>query len=365
MKLFKKKNQKKTEEEEGIVDGIVNGMPAPPTVPNQDPRNTQRNVNPPKGRQVDPRYSQQELKQDPRYSQQQQDRRYIQQQQDPRYSPQQQQEPPRYSPQQDPRHHQQKEPRYSQQQGHHRQSNQNRPPQQSAQEMDSNVPPPPKQHQQASPHSPPRSSSPQVFEAIQTPPKKEKAPPTAIGIDPVVQAERAAITRELVKQYVAGTFLLLHLRVPFVSCHPLFLSSRIHLDLDVWNRGDLELIPKVCSRGLRFNGSAGMDRVGHDGFARMVQTIRASLEDYHCEIHSMVVEGNKAFCRMRFTGRHVGQLLGYEATGKHVSWMGASEFTVVDGLIVKVWELGDMASLEHQLRQAKAAPPPIGVEGEC
>jgi predicted ester cyclase len=118
----------------------------------------------------------------------------------------------------------------------------------------------------------------------------------------------------------------------------------------------LELIPTVCARGLRFNGSAGMDRVGHDGFSRMVQTIRGSLEDYHCEIHSMVVEGNKAFCRMRFTGRHVGQLLGYEATGKHVSWMGASEFTVVDGLIVKVWELGDMASLEHQLREAQGKP---------
>lgn len=145
-------------------------------------------------------------------------------------------------------------------------------------------------------------------------------------IDPVVQMERAAVTRELVKQYVA----------------------------DIWNRGDLDLIPEVCARGLRFNGSAGMDRVGHEGFARMVQTIRGSLEDYHCEIHSMVVEGNKAFCRMRFTGRHVGQLLGHEATGKHVSWMGASEFTVVDGLIVKVWELGDMASLEHQLRKASA-----------
>ena len=148
--------------------------------------------------------------------------------------------------------------------------------------------------------------------------------------------ERAAVTRELVKQYVA----------------------------DIWNRGDLDLIPKVCARGLRFNGSAGMDRVGHDGFRRMVETIRGSLEDYHAEIHSMVVEGNKAFCRMRFTGRHTGQLLGYEATGKHVSWMGASEFTVVDGLIVKVWELGDMASLEHQLRQASGMSP-APVNGQC
>lgn len=92
-----------------------------------------------------------------------------------------------------------------------------------------------------------------------------------------------------------------------------------------------------------------MDRVGHEGFARMVQTIRDALSDYHCEIHSMVVEGNKAFVRMRFTGRHTGALLGFEPTGRQVAWMGASEFTIKDGKILKVWELGDVKSLEQQL----------------
>lgn len=135
------------------------------------------------------------------------------------------------------------------------------------------------------------------------------------------EAERSAVTRELVKKFVA----------------------------DIWNRGDLDLIPSVCGRSLRFNGSVGMDRVGHDGFARMVTTIRDALNDYHCEIHSMVVEGNKAFCRMRFTGRHTGPLLGYSPTGRQVAWMGAAEFTCKDGLIVKVWELGDVKSLEEQL----------------
>jgi len=134
-------------------------------------------------------------------------------------------------------------------------------------------------------------------------------------------AQRNAVTRELVKKFVA----------------------------DIWNRGDLELIPQVCSKSLRFNGSVGMDRVGHDGFARMVTTIRDALNDYHCEIHSMVVEGGKAFCRMRFTGRHTGSLLGFPPTGRQVAWMGAAEFTCKDGKIIKVWELGDVKSLEDQL----------------
>lgn len=313
MKLFKKKQKEKKGE------SMIDEMPPPSAMPNQDPRYSQRDL----------------ANQDPRYIQQQYEN-YPQQQkrQDPRHSAPQRES---YTQQQ-----QQRPPPHQQQQ-------QRPPPQQYREKQEYDAPPPARQ-QQAPPRSakeqeyydslpqqqrsaPPR----QTFEATQTKPKKEKAPPnTTVGIDPVVQAERAAVTRELVKQYVA----------------------------DIWNRGDLDLIPKICARGLRFNGSAGMDRVGHDGFCRMVHTIRDSLEDYHCEIHSMVVEGNKAFCRMRFTGRHVGQLLGYEATGKHVSWMGASEFTVMDGLICKVWELGDMASLENQLREASGRSN-TAVDGAC
>lgn len=81
----------------------------------------------------------------------------------------------------------------------------------------------------------------------------------------------------------------------------------------------------------------------------MVATIREALDEYHCEIHSMVVEDNKAFCRLRFTGKHIGKLLGYPATNKVVAWMGATEFTCHQNKILKVWELGDVKSLEEQL----------------
>ena len=96
--------------------------------------------------------------------------------------------------------------------------------------------------------------------------------------------------------------------------------------------------------------NSGLDKIGHDGFAMMVATIHGALSDYHCEIHSMVVEDNKAFCRLRFSGKHTGDLLGYPPTGRVVSWMGATEFTAMNGRILKVWELGDMKTLEQQLQ---------------
>lgn len=76
----------------------------------------------------------------------------------------------------------------------------------------------------------------------------------------------------------------------------------------------------------------------------------ATLSDYHCEIHSMVVEGNKAFVRLQFVGRHTSALMGFPPTGQVVSWSGATEFTCLNGKIAKVWELGDMKSLEDQLQ---------------
>ena len=49
------------------------------------------------------------------------------------------------------------------------------------------------------------------------------------------------------------------------------------------------------------------------------------------------------------TGKHTGNLLGYPPTRKVVAWMGATEFTCQNGRILKVWELGDIKTLEEQL----------------
>ncbi|CAB9518047.1 SnoaL-like polyketide cyclase [Seminavis robusta] len=120
----------------------------------------------------------------------------------------------------------------------------------------------------------------------------------------------------------------------------------------IWNRGHLDLIPQICSPDIRMNGSDGssFDKIGHEGLAQTVDHIHRVIENYHCEVHCMVVEGNKAFCRLQFSGKHTGSLLGFPGTGKRISWTGASEFTCVDGRILKVWELIDLDSLRNKLQ---------------
>ena len=205
----------------------------------------------------------------------------------------------------------------------------------------------------------PKPSTPQQHQQQPPPPNQPQAPPAV----PQQQQQHlppppAATTQQ--EQFAAAATPTTTATATTVTDMPLgdpaFAKAEVTRDLvkkfisDIWNRGELDLIPSVCSPKIRFNGNSGLDKIGHDGFAMMVATIHGALSDYHCEIHSMVVEDNKAFCRLRFSGKHTGDLLGYPPTGKCVSWMGATEFTAMNGRILKVWELGDMKTLEQQLQ---------------
>jgi predicted ester cyclase len=116
----------------------------------------------------------------------------------------------------------------------------------------------------------------------------------------------------------------------------------------IWNRGETEDIPFVCSRKFQFNGSS--QPLSLEEFKNVVTNSHSGLDLFHAEMHSIVVEGNKAFCRMLFTGIHNDEYLGYRPTGKNVSWEGATEFTIKNSRIQAVWELADLQSLKKQLQ---------------
>jgi len=78
--------------------------------------------------------------------------------------------------------------------------------------------------------------------------------------------------------------------------------------------------------------------------------VRGALDDYRCEILDLVTDDLRAFARMRFSGVHTGELLGYAPRGKRIEWMGAALFTAAkDGRIADLWVLGDIQALMSQL----------------
>ena len=66
---------------------------------------------------------------------------------------------------------------------------------------------------------------------------------------------------------------------------------------------------------------------------------------------------DRAFARMRFSGRHTAPFRGFAPTGREVSWAGAALFRFADEVIAEIWVLGDLAGLDTLLaEQAELRP---------
>ncbi len=119
----------------------------------------------------------------------------------------------------------------------------------------------------------------------------------------------------------------------------------------LWDAHDKDAIPFVLSEDFTFRGSLGQEKLGHSGFSEYVDMVHNSLGDYKCHIEELVEEQNKVFAKMTFTGIHQDEFMGYAPTQKRVTWKGCALFTFDGELMTDVWVLGDLKSLEYQLRQ--------------
>jgi predicted ester cyclase len=123
----------------------------------------------------------------------------------------------------------------------------------------------------------------------------------------------------------------------------------------IWNAGDLGVTSELLTSDFSFRGSLGTELRGRAAFKDYVRSIRSALSDYRCDISDCVSEGDQAFARVVFSGRHTGVFRGYEPTGKLVSWVGAALFRFRGELIASVWVLGDVAGLDAVLRENRTA----------
>lgn len=125
----------------------------------------------------------------------------------------------------------------------------------------------------------------------------------------------------------------------------------------VWNQGDEAAARRLLAPGLRFRGSTGVGLTGVEPFLGYVRLVRGALADYRCTIEEVVVEGDRAFARMGFAGRHAGTFLGVAPTGRELAWAGAALFHLEGGRIASLWVLGDVDGLKQQLGLAVAVAP--------
>ena len=118
----------------------------------------------------------------------------------------------------------------------------------------------------------------------------------------------------------------------------------------LWDAHDKNAIPSVLSEDFTFRGSLGQEKKGHSGFSEYVDMVHKSLGDYKCHIEELIEEQNKIFAKMTFTGIHQDEFMGYAPTQQRVTWKGCALFTFSGELVTDVWVLGDLKSLESQLK---------------
>jgi predicted ester cyclase len=112
--------------------------------------------------------------------------------------------------------------------------------------------------------------------------------------------------------------------------------------------GDSALVDEALAAGweavppLRTGG-------GPEGWKASIAHLRGVFSDLSVEIEHVVVDQDMVAVRAVSRGKHTGELLGVEGTGREVEFRAADFHQVVDGRIVRTWHLEDYFSIATQI----------------
>jgi len=117
---------------------------------------------------------------------------------------------------------------------------------------------------------------------------------------------------------------------------------------EVWNKGreaaiDDMLGPRAVVHGL------GPDMQGPEAFKSFQRAYRNAFPDVKIHLEAIVTEGDTVATRWAGTGTHLGDGLGFPATGKQVHFTGMLFVTVENGKLVEGWNNFDQLGMLQQL----------------
>ncbi|AWB22344.1 ester cyclase [Methylobacterium currus] len=92
---------------------------------------------------------------------------------------------------------------------------------------------------------------------------------------------------------------------------------------------------------------------GPEGVRRLGEVLHGGVTGMKLPIEEVIAEGDRVLVRLRFQGRHTGDLMGLPASGRTVDIAVMDLFRIVDGRLVEHWALLDNLGL---LKQVGALP---------
>jgi predicted ester cyclase len=85
---------------------------------------------------------------------------------------------------------------------------------------------------------------------------------------------------------------------------------------------------------------------------RRITAWRNAFPDFATSIEQLVAEGDWVAFRLRHTGTHIGEFLGFAPTGRRVEFTSLVFNRVENGIVVENWGLHDNETLRMQLSGA-------------
>jgi len=112
-------------------------------------------------------------------------------------------------------------------------------------------------------------------------------------------------------------------------------SSIIKANDELFNKGNLSFADEVFT--------SDYAEEGPDLIKKYVENMRIAFPDIQVSIDPIITEDNMAAWRRTITGTHRGEFMGFQPSGKKISWQTIvfSEFNE-DGKVVKEWGVSDL-----------------------
>ena len=141
---------------------------------------------------------------------------------------------------------------------------------------------------------------------------------------------------------------------------------------EIINQGRLEVADELFAEDYVDHGPMG-DLAGRGTFKQLVAQWRDAVPDVHCEIDTVIAQGDLCAWLVRTTGTHTGDGLGFPATGRRFETVSANMGRLRDGRAVEHWAEQGMFPMLAQIgvlpmpapavpsprsASADAAPPP-------
>jgi len=121
---------------------------------------------------------------------------------------------------------------------------------------------------------------------------------------------------------------------------------------EVWNQKNAAAIDEMMAPDCIAYGLPDPDAIlrGPESFKELHRSFCGAFPDIQISVLDVIAAGDRVAARWRATGTHLGDHLGFPATGRQMILDGATIGIVRDGLLREGWNMMDMGHLFESLR---------------